>query len=153
MADISYKTVMNVLMSWDSLKAVPNYEERAGELIFRRIFEIEPTAKGLFQFKEVDNYFNHPQYLALAKIMVDMIDMTMGFLGPDLEPLADDLQALGKRHIKYGVPSEFFPIMERAVVYALDELLHEKFTKEDRHSWELIFHFIISHMVIGMKSG
>lgn len=152
MADISYKTVMSVLMSWDSLKAVENYEQRAGELIFQRIFELEPSSKGLFQFKEEHDYSQHPQYLALAKIMVDMIDMTMGFLGPDLEPLADDLQALGKRHIKYGVPPEFFPIMERAVLYALDELLHEKFTKDDRQSWETIFHFIISHMVKGRNS-
>lgn len=33
---VSYSTVMNVCLSWDKLKRVPNYRERAGELILMR---------------------------------------------------------------------------------------------------------------------
>ena len=33
---VSYSTVMNVCLSWDKLKRVPNYRERAGELILLR---------------------------------------------------------------------------------------------------------------------
>lgn len=41
--------------------------------------------------------------------------------------------------------------MERAVMYAMEELLEDKFTREDRNSWQVVFHFMIQHMIIGMK--
>jgi hypothetical protein len=41
--------------------------------------------------------------------------------------------------------------MERAVVYALDGILEDKLTHEDRGSWQVIFQFMIEHMTKGMK--
>lgn len=38
-------------------------------------------------------------------------------------------------------------------MYALEELLDNQFSKEDRNSWQVIFHFMITHMVKGMKMG
>ena len=57
---------------------------------------------------------------------------------------------LGKRHVAYGVKLEFLPIMERAVLHAMEEMLAKKFTSKDRKSWELVFHFMITNMIKGM---
>lgn len=83
--------------------------------------------------------------------MVDMIDCAVGLLGPDLDPLKEDLLDLGKRHISYGVSSDYFPVMEKAVMYMLEELLDDMLTKKDRQAWQVIFHFMISNMMKGMK--
>jgi len=78
--------------------------------------------------------------------------VSSGFLGPDLDPLKDDLIDLGKRHIGYGVKSEYLPVMERAVMFAMEEILADHFTKDDRNAWQVVFHFMITHMVTGMKN-
>ena len=44
MTNISYSTVMSVENSWNTLKKTKNYEDRAGALIFERMFELEPAA-------------------------------------------------------------------------------------------------------------
>ena len=82
--------------------------------------------------------------------MVDMIDCAVGYLGPDLEPLQEDLVDLGKRHIAYGVKTEFLPSMERAVMYALEDMMDDSLTKEDRAAWGSVFTFMIRTMVKGM---
>jgi hemoglobin-like flavoprotein len=151
MSDISYSEVMNVTMSWDKMKSIEGFQERAGFLIYQRVFELEPKARSLFHFTEDEDLMANPQFALHARTMVDMIDMAVGFLGPDLDPLAEDLVELGKRHINYGVPSEYLPVMERSVIYALEELLGDKLTRDVRLSWEAIFHFMITHMVQGMK--
>lgn len=104
----------------------------------------------MFNFSATEDIKANPSFHHHASTMVDMIDMAVSFLGPDLEPLEEDF---GRRHIGYGVQSEYLPIMERAVMYALEELLDNQFSKEDRNSWQVIFHFMITHMVKGMKMG
>lgn len=61
------------------------------------------------------------------------------------------MQDLGKRHIAYGVEKEYLPVMERSVMYAMEELLDTAFTKEDRQAWPIVFHFMITNMIKGMK--
>lgn len=104
----------------------------------------------LFKFDKADLKAN-PKFRAHADSMVDMMDMAVSLLGPDLDPLAEDLVDLGKRHIAYGVRLEYLPIMERAVLHAMEEMLQKNFTSKDRRSWELVFHFMITNMIKGMR--
>lgn len=83
--------------------------------------------------------------------MVEMIDCAVSFLGPDLDAFREDLMDLGKRHSAYGVQPDYLPIMARAVMFALDELLGNKLTKEDRQSWQLMFAYMIGCMSTRMK--
>ncbi|GKY91015.1 hypothetical protein MPSEU_000074300 [Mayamaea pseudoterrestris] len=147
---IGYEDVMNVVTSWDLLKAQPNFRETAGELIFVRIFEFDTDLMKLFKFDKADVRAN-AKFRAHADSMVDMMDMAVSLLGPDLDPLAEDLLDLGKRHIAYGVQMEYLPIMERAVLHAMEEMLQKNFTSKDRKSWELVFHFMITNMIKGMR--
>lgn len=151
MADITYKTVMNVTIIWDHLKSSRAFQDRAGELIFSRMFELEPKLLSLFHFSDDEGLTANVQFSAHARVIVDMIDMAVSALGPDLDPLAEDLIELGQRHVKYGVPCDCLPVMEKAVMFALEEILQDKITREDRKSWQTIFHFVITHMTKGMK--
>ena len=84
--------------------------------------------------------------------MVNMIDCAVGFLGPDMDPLREDLEALGKRHMKYNVQPKDLPTMEKAVVFALEEMMGPKFTREDRRAWEIVFQFMVKAMITGMEN-
>lgn len=116
-----------------------------------RVFELEPKARSLFDFTDDEEIRSNPKFSFHARNMLDMLDMAVGFLGPDLDYLRDDLHDLGRRHVSYGVDPSFLPVMERAVMYALEEFLDGRFTREDRKSWQAIFHFMVSSMMQGMK--
>lgn len=145
--EISYETVSDVSASWDRLKlSQKNYQERFGELIFSHLFELEPEILKLFKFSDLKS----PEFVAHAKVMVDMLDCVVGFLGPELDPLKKDLQRLGKRHFTYGVTADYLPEMESAVLYAFDQMLGKKLSRNERNAWQALFYFMIKHMANGM---
>jgi len=150
--DVTYSMVMNVSRSWDQLKLTPNYVKEAGRLIFTRLIQLEPRAAALFGFgPDTTKIAEHPKFGVLAATMVDMIDCAVAFLGPDLDPLEEQLRCLGKRHEKYGVQPDFFPVMGQAVLYALQDILGSRFTLEDTVNWSCVFQFMATKMALGMK--
>jgi hemoglobin-like flavoprotein len=85
--------------------------------------------------------------------MVDMIDCAVGFLGPDLDPFRSDLLDLGARHKAYGVIPQYFSLMERALFFALDEILGNSFTVKERRSWQAVFDFMVANMETGLREA
>lgn len=148
---VTYSDVMNVTQTWDKAKATPKFEQVAGEEILTRLFTLEPKSREMFGFSDDENVTENPKFAVHTKVIVGMLDMAISFLGPDLEPIEYELLDLGKRHIAYGVHESYFPVMERAVMYALEGILGDKLTREDRGSWQVVFQFMIDHMTKGMK--
>jgi len=54
--------------------------------------------------------------------MVDMIDCAVAFLGPDLDPLEEQLITLRKRHVKYGVKPQYLSVMGQSVLFVLQQM-------------------------------
>jgi len=78
MSEVSYNTVMDVTMSWDKLKQTANYQDVAGELIFLRVFELEPKAREMFDIDEDEDVKLNSKFVTQSRAMVDMIDMAVG---------------------------------------------------------------------------
>jgi len=90
-----------MIHSWDRLKMMKGYEQKAGALICERFFELEPEAHDLFHFDVERQRIHKHAHEFKAKMMVEMIDFAVGaigFLGPDLELLHDDLVTEGRKH-------------------------------------------------------
>jgi hypothetical protein len=83
--------------------------------------------------------------------LFDMLDLVVNSLGPDLEPLADELVELGKRHRGRGVRPDHLRVMDRAFVDGIGALLGDRCTQDDRDAWREIFRFLIEHMSAGME--
>jgi hemoglobin-like flavoprotein len=115
------------------------------------MFRVAPQAREMFKLSAGSDMRSNPLFAKHARAMVDMIDCAVGFLGPDLDPLTEDLISLGRRHLAYGVKEEYLPIMGESLQFALEVILKEKFTETDRQSWEAVFAFMISKMSLGMK--
>ena len=84
--------------------------------------------------------------------MVDMIDCAVAFLGPDLDLLAEHMKDLGQRHVAYGVKPDYFAHMGKAVIFTLAEMLGTRFSLDNVNEWTVIFQFMTSKMIIGMKT-
>jgi hemoglobin-like flavoprotein len=82
-----------------------------------------------------------------------MLDLIVNSLGPDLEPVADELVELGRRHRLRGIPASYLPLMGRAFLDGMGQLLRKQYTEEDRAAWREIFEFISSHMAAGMAAS
>ena len=93
---------------------------------------------------------SNPRFAKLSGSVFDMIDLSVGFLGPDLDPLADQLLDLGERHVRYGVHSSHLTAMGKAIVYTMQELLGDKFREADVKAWVKVYKFMISHMGKGL---
>jgi hypothetical protein len=140
---------------------------------FFSLLELDPSARSLFGFKDLEDLHQNPKYAVHANSIVDMIDtgtcfssfsnafdsisshppspLAVSFLGPDLDPLEEDLHQLGRRHFHYGVEAKSLPLMEKSLIYMLEELLGDRFTRNDRNSWQVIFYFIMLEMSKGMS--
>jgi hypothetical protein len=165
--------VVRVTRSWDQVKLIrtttTRWEKSGGQLgknrynsnttltnlvLALRMAELDPHTLGLedFGFRARRGFPCLPRFEARALVMVDMVDLAVGFLGPDLEPLEEDLKVLGVRHIKYGVQPEYLPLMlGKSLLYSLRNILKEKLTAEDELAWETVFDFLVLHMTKVVK--
>lgn len=115
-----------------------------------RFLELEPQTRAIFNYDvEKDNNATAANDMT-SKMMIDMIDFAVSLLGPDLELIEEGLIALGRRHKKYGLLTRHLFSMEHAVIYALEEMLGDCFTRQDRRAWETIFQMVIKAMAVGM---
>lgn len=104
-----------------------------------RLFSECPSSRQVFSFghKEVkdEEFYKSKQLLTHASFFVKMLDRSVMLLGPDIELLTDILLDLGKKHQTYGVKTDFYEPMGRALLETMEELLGERFTSEIRSSW------------------
>jgi hypothetical protein len=155
MVIISHNQIDDVIQTWDKVKEVDNFRDKAGSLIFNRLLELEPSARKLFGFQDGEDIKLSETYETHARSMVHMIDNAVFFLGGDLDPVKEDLIRLGKRHIRYGVDAAILPKMGEAVIHAVSELLQEEgngtgLTEREHNAWLVIFFFFCIYMGEGM---
>jgi len=152
--EVRYPHVMDVSNSWSEIKVKKDYEDVLGEMIFLRFLELAPkeAADALdVELEEGQDMKDNPRFIFLSRVMFDMIDCAVGFLGPDLDPLTEDLIDLGVRHRSYRVKPEFFTPMGQAVVESLEQFLGVgKLTYEVKASWGVVYGFMVSKMIIGL---
>jgi hemoglobin-like flavoprotein len=116
-----------------------------------------PQAKLLFGFPEnvdarSDKLLHNKRFLTHAKFLLTMIHKTVAMLGVDNDELTKILTELGKKHVTYGVKSDYFPYMTKSVVIMMKEMLKDEFTEDDRKVWEDILSVLIADMVKGQRT-
>jgi hypothetical protein len=156
MSELRYSTAMQVYKSWEAIKGTDHV--RTAMVVYTRLFELEPNANALFGFGGTDGTSitaaANPVFAAHVRALFDTLDLIVNSLGPDLEPLAQELVELGRRHRLRGVPASYLPLMARAFLDATGQLLLSKNDpEEDKKAWREIFEFVISHMTAGMANA
>lgn len=83
--------------------------------------------------------------------MIQMMDTALNMLGPDIELLTEIMEELGKKHTRYGVKPEMFPVMGKCLVEVLRELLKKDFTTAVEESWNETYDALSTDMIISMR--
>lgn len=110
-----------VKQSW---AAVLPISDKAAELFYGRLFELDPSLKPLFSgdMKEQG-----------AKLM-KMINTAVNGLDR-LEAIVPAVQQLGKRHVAYGVTDEHYDTVGAALLWTLEAGLGDAFNEEVKDAW------------------
>ncbi|KAL7557009.1 hypothetical protein ACA910_002254 [Epithemia clementina (nom. ined.)] len=152
---LSYETIALVLDSWEELRRIPDYESVAGQILFQRLFQRCPQAKILFGFSmhldhDSRELLDSKRFKMHAAYMIQMLDTAMNMLGPDCELLTEIMQDLGRKHIRYGVRAEYFPVMGEALVYTLKKVLgDQKFGEKEIRAVQETYNDLSGDMIKG----
>jgi len=121
-----------VRSSFQKVAAVP---ERAGEIFYKRLFELDPNARQLF--------WGNLQHQGTALfLMLDMIVKSLD-IQDKIVPIIFDL---GKRHAMYGVRDRDYQPFEQALIDTLSSINGDDFTQDERNAWRAAFTFLADIM-------
>lgn len=98
--------------------------ETAAELFYGRLFDLDPSLKPLFSSDMVEQ----------GKKLMQMINSAVNGLSR-LEEIVPSVEALGRRHVQYGVKEEHYDTVGSALLWTLEKGLGEAFTPEVKEAW------------------
>lgn len=109
---------------------------------YQRLFEIDPTARPMFK---ADLEIQGGRLLEMIGVAVRLLHHP-GRLVPAL-------QALGARHLHYGVTAPHYSSVGVALLQTLGQYLGDRFTEEVRMAWEAMYTIAAREMLAGAASN
>ena len=119
----------------DSFATIVPIADDAAALFYVRLFELDPSLRGMF-----------PEDLTgQRKKLVQML--TAAVKGLDrLDQLVPVVQDLGRRHVGYGVTDAHYDTVGAALLWTLEKGLGKAFTPEMRDAWATVYDLLASTM-------
>lgn len=107
--------------SWEKVKPI---SETAATLFYGRLFELNPDLEALFS----------GDMKAQGQKLMTMINTAVVGLR-NLDSIVPAVQALGRRHVDYGVKPEDYDTVGAALLWTLATGLEDAFTAEVEAAW------------------
>lgn len=117
-------TPEKITMIKESWAMVVPIADKAAELFYGKLFEIDPELKPLFKGDMTEQ----------GKKLMRMITLAVGSLDK-LEDIVPAVQDLGRRHVDYGVKDEDYDTVAEALIWTLEQGLGDAFTDELKSAW------------------
>ncbi len=123
-----------------SFAKVEPIAEKAAELFYGKLFELDPSLHALFKgnMKEQGR-----KLMATLKVAVKGLN--------DLPKLVPVVQDLGRRHVKYGVKDKHYVTVGSALIWTLEQGLKDDFTDEVRSAWATVYGIVADTMIAASK--
>lgn len=121
-----------VTQSWEKVLPI---KDQAAALFYGKLFELDPSLRPLFKGDIQEQ----------GRKLMAMINTAVRGLG-DLNTLVPAVQALGRRHVGYGVQNEHYATVAVALLWTLEQGLGPAFTAEVREAWTEVYTVLASTM-------
>ena len=105
-------------------KRVRPIAQEAGEIMYKRLFEMEPSLEPLFKG---DIKRQGEMLMTAIGLAIQSLDQP--------EIVAESVRELGKRHAQYGVQSRYFNIFGASLMWSLEQVMGPDFTPEVKDAW------------------
>jgi hemoglobin-like flavoprotein len=96
--------------------------------LYARLFEVAPSLRPLFH---TDMHEQGDKLIQALTLAVSHLD--------DLESIAPDVRALGKRHRQYGAVAVDFETVGEVLLWTLEQSLGARFTAQVREAWAAVY--------------
>ncbi|TNF36754.1 MAG: hemin receptor [Gammaproteobacteria bacterium] len=128
-------TPADIKLVKDSWAMVVPISETAAELFYDKLFELDPSVKAMFKgdMKEQGR-----KLMAILNTAVTSLDK--------LDTIVPAIQAMGKRHVDYGVKDEHYDTVGEALIWTLGAGLKDAFTEETKAAWVGIYTLVADTM-------
>ena len=100
-------------------------QDEAARLFYGRLFEIAPSTRPLFASTDMAKQ---------GKKLMQTINVAVAGL-ERLDAIRSAVEALGRRHVGYGVKEEHYESVGAALLWTLEQGLGEEFTPEVEEAW------------------
>jgi hemoglobin-like flavoprotein len=115
--------------------------EQAAALFYVRLFELDPALKALFKVDMREQGRKLMQMIGLAVSKLDALD-----------ELVPAVEALGRRHVGYGVKEADYDTVGAALLWTLGQGLGPAFTPEVKSAWTTVYGVLASTMKTAARS-
>lgn len=109
----------------DSWEQVQPIADTAAQLFYGRLFELDPSLQPMFAKSDM---------IEQRKKLMQMITVAVRGLRR-LDELVPAVEALGRRHVGYGVTDAHYATVGAALIWTLEQKLGAAFTPELRAAW------------------
>ncbi len=110
-----------VQTSWDKVKPI---SDKAAELFYGKLFELNPAYRDLFPDDMVEQ----------GRKLMAMINTAVNSL-KNLEAVVPAVEEMGKRHVGYGVTEKDYDVVGEALLWTLGAGLGDDFTDDVKQAW------------------
>mmetsp|Transcript_57863 Transcript_57863/g.183511 ORF Transcript_57863/g.183511 Transcript_57863/m.183511 type:complete len:326 (-) Transcript_57863:200-1177(-) len=128
-------------LSWIANPANPESAssklEEYGLLLFDNLFEIAPSLHKIFPFKDVEGKVDRKKLAGHATMVIVALYGVIEGL-KDIGKTVPDLQALIRRHVKYGVMVEHYEVLGDVLNASLNQFLGDRMTDDDKKAWATV---------------
>jgi hemoglobin-like flavoprotein len=108
----------------DSWAKVIPISDKAAELFYNRLFDLDPSLRALFTSDMTEQ----------GRKLMGMITIAVNGLD-HLDEIIPAVRALGKRHSGYGVTDDHYDTVATALLWTLERGLGDAFTDDTRNAW------------------
>jgi hemoglobin-like flavoprotein len=106
--------------------------EEVAALFYAKLFQLDASLKPMFKGDMVEQGRKLMQTLS---VVINAIN--------NLESVIPAVEALGRRHVQYGVKIEHYDTVGAALLATLEELLGPAFTLEVRDAWTATYGLVV----------
>jgi hemoglobin-like flavoprotein len=129
-------TPQDITLVQGSWQAVVPIKEKAAELFYGRLFELDPSLRPLFKG---DMAVQGTKLTAMLNAVITGLN--------NLEAIVPTAQALAKRHVAYGVKPAHYETVGAALLWTLQQGLGNDFTPETEAAWGRTYGVLSSTMI------
>jgi hemoglobin-like flavoprotein len=126
----------DIALVQESWERVETAGRLASDLLYERLFELDPGLQALFARTHMDDQGD--RLLMMVGIGVRMLDR--------FERLQPALRELGERHARYGVRWDHFATFGEALLQGLAQLLGPAFTPDLKAAWIEVYTTVVTAM-------
>jgi len=102
--------------------------DQAADLFYARLFQLDPTLRGMFKNDMAEQ----------RQKLIAMLTFTVNNLTQP-EELLPAIQALGRRHVGYGVKNRHYETLGAALLWTFEKALGEEYTPEVKAAWAAVY--------------